>query len=163
MKKFFAVLIAGLLVLSLAACGNSGGDTGETTADAIETEAVTEAPETEQPDDTALAEAEKEKLIGSWSFPGLEGVETLTFNEDGTGTYDNMDGNHIQFNYLVTVDHQTYNNGEAYINYMLNMDYDTGESEDIIFFYTDENHLAFHNSENGGYSGVMNFAEWEKQ
>lgn len=44
------------------------------------------------------------------------------------------------------------------------MSYDTGETEDILFFFNDETgHLAFHNSENGGYNGVIDCAEWTRK
>ena len=38
---------------------------------------------------------------------------------------------------------------------MLKISYDNGETEDVIFFFTDNGQLAFHNSEDGGYFGVM--------
>lgn len=175
MKKIVALLIAALLILSLAACGNSdkdgssekdkGKSTAEATQKAEETEApaeeVTEAPEPTE-EDPNMVVIQQEELIGSWTFPGMEGYEELTFNEDGTGSYKGINDKDLTFTYTVSPETRQFANGEDYINNMLKIEYSTGEAEDIVIFYNEEHHLCFHNSENGGYSGVISYAEWVK-
>ncbi len=168
MKKQFAFLIAAALILSIvsfAACGKTGDSvngtepTEEETLSAEENDAGTEAPEATEADDSALIDELKEKVVGEWGFPG-DGKETdlerLTFNADGTGEYISLPSNRtLSFSYAISIDHRTYNNGEAYTENMLHMSYDTGESEDIIFFFNENGQMAFHDSDNGGYNGVM--------
>ena len=185
MKKILALLIASALILSLAACAASGrNDTAgaDDETDHTETEAPAEAPqageaaeeaaglpgtveaageaagtqETGPEDDAAAAEALKETILGDWVYPGggYE-LEHLTFNADGTGTYTGLEDRQYSFTYDVMLDHRTYGNGEAYTENMLRMAYDTGETEDIIFFFNDSGQMVFHDSENGGYTGVM--------
>ncbi len=177
MKKVFAMLIAAVLVLSLAACGDSdkgkSSDSGkdssavEATQKAEETEAATEAvteePATEQVDDDTLIADRKKNLIGNWSYTGMEDYLKLVFNEDGTGSYHGIGGEDITFTYQIAVDHKEYGNGEPYVNTLLKMKYDTGETEDIIFWFNSETDMAFHNSDDGGYSGVLSYNEWIKQ
>ena len=170
MKKILALLIVLKLIVSLAACGNSGkGDVKETSAaeatqkvEETAAEIETEAPATEQPDDDTVIAEQMAKLIGSWTYPGMDDYERLTFNDDGTGTYKGINDKDLSFNYTVSVDHKEYGNGEKYINTMLKMDYSTGETEDIIFWFNSDTEMAFHNSEDGGYSGVLNFAEYTR-
>ena len=155
------------MILSLAACGGSDKssttepETSNTSTEAPqsdrETEEATDALTEEPLDDDAAIETLKETIVGDWGFPGdgsFEDIEHLTFREDGTGTYKGPDKNYT-FTYVIHVDHRTYNNGAAYVENMLKMSYSTGETEDIIFFFTEQGKLAFHNSENGGYNGVM--------
>ena len=173
MKKLFAILLVTASLLSLAACGGSDNssqgkpDMSSTAAEAPQSEAEPEAvpaEETPEPlDDEALAEAEKAKLIGDWTMNGVEEIG-LTFNEDGTGVYHFLNEKIITFTYLVCVSHREYNIGAPYDDYLLKMNYDTGEVEDIIFFFNDETgHLAFHNSEHGGYGGVLDYNEWTRK
>ncbi len=173
MKKLFALIITAALILSFAACGGSGKndpsepDAKDTDAQVSQSEAGTEdaagEPSAEQPDDYALIEAEKAKLTGKWTMNGVEEI-SLVFNEDGTGRYTFMSDKNIGFTYVVSVSHETYGNGAAYNDFLLNMTYETGEVEDIIFFFNEETgNLAFHNSENGGYSGVIDYAEWTRK
>lgn len=163
MKKIIVMLIAVVLMLSLAACGNSSkGNTAS--SDAQSTQAVEEtAAETEAPtENPKMVTITNEELTGSWTYSGLEDVEKLTFNNNGTGTYVSLDGKDLSFTYAINPTTETYGNGEEYVDNHMIVEYDTGESEDIIIFFSEDQHLCFHNSENGGYSGVMNFAEWTR-
>ena len=171
MKRIFAVLLATVLLLSLAACGgrNSPSDSEESVP-AAEAPQISEEPEAapaeetpEPPDDNALAEAERAKLIGEWTMDGINEI-SLVFNEDGTGAYHFLTEKTVTFTYFVYVSHREYNNGAPYDDYLLKMTYDNGEVEDIIFFFNDETgHLAFHNIEHGGYSGVIDYNEWTRK
>ena len=173
MKKLIALLITAALTLSFAACGGPGKNAPsepnaeDTAAEAPQgdegTEEAAEAPADEPQDDAALAEAEKAKLIGEWNMSGVDDI-LLTFNEDGTGAYKFLTEKNITFTYLVSVSHKEYGNGEPYDDYLLNLSYDTGDVEDIIFFFNDETgNLVFHNSDNGGYSGVIDYNEWTRK
>ena len=174
MKRLFAILIVTALLLSLAACGGSGtnsrpepdmsGGAAAPVPQADEGPGAASAEETpEPPDDDALAEAEKAKLIGEWTMEGVNEI-ALTFREDGTGAYRFLSEKTVAFTYLVTVSHREFANGAPYDVFLLKMSYDTGETEDILFFFNDETgHLAFHNSENGGYNGVIDYAEWTRK
>lgn len=183
MKKLIVLLFAIVLVFSMAACGNSGKndastpDTDNTSAAPEATEAGTEA--TQAPEDTTEAESADtqaedaaavaeltEQIVGTWAFPGdgSPNAEVLMFNADGTGDYQSIGDKHYTFTYVIYIDHRTYNNGEAYTENMFTITYDTGDVEDIIFFFTEAGKLAFHNSENGGYTGMMdNFDVYTKQ
>ena len=121
------------------------------------TEDVTEAPSDEPQDDAAAVEALQKKIVGTWGFPGDggENAERLTFNADGTGEYQSLGDKHYTFTYVIYIDHRTYANGAPYTENMFTITYDTGDVEDIIFFFTEAGKLAFHNSENGGYSGMI--------
>lgn len=173
MKKVFVLLLATALLLSLAACGGSGKNSSSnsgvnnTAAEAPQIEEKPEAAPAEEtpepPDDEALAEAERAKLVGEWNMNGVDQIG-LTFNADGTGTYHFLDEKIVTFTYLVSVSHRAYNNGAPYDDYMLKMTYGTGEVEDIIFFFNEETgNLCFHNSEHGGYGGVLDYAEWTRK
>ena len=168
MKKVFALFIALFCILSLAACGNSGknnspepgtDDTASVSAQELQTDAATDAPTDEAQDDDAAVEALKEQIVGVWGFPGDGGedAERLTFNADGTGEYQTLNDKRMSFTYEIYIDHRTYNNGAPYTENMFHMEYDTGETEDFIFFFTEAGKLAFHNSDNGGYNGVLDY------
>ena len=170
MKKVFALFIALGLILSFAACGNSGknntpesgtDDTAsESAQDVSTTDEATPASTDDAADDAAAVEALKEQIVGVWGFPGNGGedAERLTFHADGTGEYQTLNDKHISFSYEIYIDHRTsYNNGVPYTENMFHMEYDTGETEDFIFFFTESGKLAFHNSENGGYNGVIDY------
>ena len=164
MKKILALLIAAVLALSLAACGNSAkGDTAS--ADAQATQAIEEtAAETEEvtEENPKMAVIGKDQLIGSWTYPGMDGYEDLTFNDDGTGSYVGLDGTDLTFTYAINPVTETYGNTEEYVDNHMIVDYSNGETEDIIIFFSEENHLCFHNSENGGYNGILNYPEWTR-
>jgi len=86
MKRLIAVILAGVMVLALAACGNSGNTPATTKAtegaetEAVtqpagsdETEAVTEAvteEETEAETEDPYADAPKEVVVGIVADPG---------------------------------------------------------------------------------------------
>ena len=168
MKKGFTLFIALFFILSLVACGNSGKkdapepgteDTASGFAQELQTDAATDAP-TDAQDDAAAVKALEEQIVGVWGFPGNGGedAERLTFHADGTGEYQTLNDKHISFSYEIYIDHRTsYNNGVPYTENMFHMEYDTGETEDFIFFFTESGKLAFHNSENGGYNGVIDY------
>ncbi|MBQ7687848.1 MAG: hypothetical protein IJT27_01390 [Clostridia bacterium] len=167
MKKTVALLIALAFILSLAACGNSGknnarepgaDNTVSGAAQDLQTDAADE-PADEAQDDAAAVEALKEQIVGVWGFPGDGGedAERLTFNADGTGEYQTLNDKRMSFTYEIYIDHRTYNNGAPYTENMFHMEYDTGETEDFIFFFTEAGKLAFHNSDNGGYNGVLDY------
>ena len=74
-----------------------------------------------------------------------------------------MTEKNISFTFLVSVSHKTFNNGAPYDDYMLKLSYDTGDVENVIFFFNDDTgNLVFHNSDNGGYCGVIDYDEWTK-
>ena len=162
MKKLFELLIVILLAVSMTACGSSGKEEPAPEGNDIPVEETeTGESETEEMSDEELIEVLKERLIGEWHYPGID-EERLIFNNDKTGTHDGIYAKQ-EFTYTVSIDHKEYGNGKPYINYMLHMKYDTGEEEDIIFFFNEEREtMAFHNSEDGGYSGVLGFEEWIK-
>ena len=166
MKKLIALLIVCALALSLAACGGKNDPTepasnDETTAEAapMDTE-TTEPEETEQTDEDLAAEL-TERLTGTWGCPGdgSEDFEQLTFNADGTGSYRGVPDKQYTFTYVIHIDHRTYANGAPYVEYMIKLDYDNGVTEDNIFFFTDSGKLAFHNAEDGGYTGQILFID----
>lgn len=154
MKKYLALLLATALIISFAACGDSGKK--EDTAPqqtAVSTE-ETLTGETDDPDDIA---AQGAKLIGTWSAEDWPPVK-LIFNEDGTGSFTRQDESSCSFTYS-QYDYHIFNSGDEY---MIKVDYETGESEDIIFWYSEDGRLCFHNSDHGGYGGVMSFSSWKK-
>lgn len=168
MKKVFALCIALVLILSAAACGNSGKtDVTEPAADDTAAQAVSDAEAedaTEPQDDAAAAAALQEQIVGTWGFPGDGGedAERLVFNADGTGDYQSLD-KHYTFTYVIYIDHRAYANGAPYTENMFTVTFDTGDVEDIIFFFTESGKLAFHNSDDGGYFGMFdNFGEYTK-
>ena len=171
MKKVLVLWIAVMLILSLAACDNTASDsksegdsspTAVATQAAEETEAETEEPEPTEPDDSALIEETTAKLIGDWSYTGLEDYLRLTFNDDGTGSYQGLDGTSFTFTYVVTIVHKEYNNGAPYIDKTMVVDYSTGESEEIVIDFLNEE-LTFHNTDGGGYSGVItDYGAWKR-
>ena len=165
MKKLIALFIAVMLVVSLAACGNTGKNdptqpaADNTTAEPPQDEETTEATDapTDEPQDDAAAAAElNARLCGDWIYPdnGPE-MERLTFNADGTGSYRGLEDRNYTFTYEVYIDHRAYANGAPYDENILKVNYSTGETENIIFFFNDNGQMAFHNFEDGGYTGMM--------
>lgn len=168
MKKVFASLLALILVLSFAACGNSGKpdatepDADETVSQPVPDDQTEDA--TEPQDDAAAVADLQEQIVGTWGFPGDGGedAERLVFNADGTGDYQSLD-KHFSFTYVIYIDHRTYANDAPYTENMFTVTSDTGDVEDIIFFFTESGRLAFHNSDDGGYFGMFdNFGEYTK-
>lgn len=166
MKRLFAILIAAALVLSLAACSGSGSSgksdptAAETTLTAELTEAATEEPAQTEADDAALIEETQKQLVGNWSYTGMEDILRLTFNEDGTGSYTGLDGASFTFTYTITPVHKEYGNGKPYIDKTMTVNYDNGETEDIVIDFLDGN-LTFHTTDGGGYSGKMtDYGAW---
>lgn len=170
MKKILAFLLAAMLTFSLAACGSARKDKPAETRDeqpAAAPQPVEEPEETPEADpetdDDALVEELKNILVGEWYVAILD-LEQLTFREDGTGHYVGINDKDLSFTYRVYVDHMTYGNGVPYINNMLEIHYDTGETELIIFFFNEQGQMGFHNSDDGGYSGVINYIDvWTKK
>lgn len=166
MKKIIVLLLALALVFSLAACGGKGTDGKGDAAES--TEAPTTLPEEEtepaEPDDDTLIAADKDLLVGSWNFSGID-AEMLVFNADGTGSYTSFNGKDLTFTYSVLIKHDAYANGEAFLYHVIGIAYDTGETEEITFdFRGDEkDRMVFRNGDNtSGYSGVINYDEWMK-
>ena len=168
MKKLFAFLTVTALLLSLAACGGAGkSDSSEsdkkdnvtaTQQNNGETENVPDESTSGQPDIEAIAETAKAKLIGKYNMSGVDDI-SLVFNEDGTGEYKFLNEKRITFTYLVYAK-EGMMDGDC----MIKMTYDTDEVEDNIFFFNrDTGNLCFHNSENGGYNGVIEYSEWMKK
>ena len=165
MKKLLALLLAAVLAVSFAACGKKEAGKQET---AVEPETVYEATAPEEEagaplDDAALIAKTVEQLLGVWTVASVD-QERLTFNADGTGTYVGILDKDLAFTYTVSVAHKAYANGEEYVETMLNINYDTGESEEITATITEENGLkmVFH-LDGSGYSGVMNYIDaWIK-
>ena len=166
MKKALVCFISLVLILSLAACGKSGktdpsvpDGTAATEAPAPEetTEEAADAPQ----DDAAAIEALQERLTGTWGFPGNGGedAERITFRADGTGDYQSLANKHFTFTYELRIDHRTYANGAPYTVNMFTVTCDTGETEDNVFFFTDDGNLAFRSSDESSYSGVFDYIE----
>ena len=155
MKKILTLLTVTVLILSLAACGNNGK---KEETPATETGTSAGAPQTEPVDDPDDIASQGAKLIGNWYATDLPLVK-LAFSKDGTGTFTNYDGSTLSFNYS-QYDYHVFNSGDEY---MIKIDYETGESEDIIFWYNEDGSLHFHNSDHGGYTGVMDFSGWQRE
>lgn len=159
MKKIFGLSLIVLLAVSVTACG---GSKEEPVNDQSAEETVNDEPASEELSDEELIKALKNRLAGEWHYPGIDD-ERLIFNEDGTGTHDGIYGKQ-EFTYVISVEHLEYANNGSYLEYYLNMKYDTGEEEDIIFFFNEEREtMGFHDSDNGGYNGVIGFEEWIKK
>ena len=171
MKRFITLLLAAALIFSLAACGDSGSDkksenveeksTAEATQAVEETEAATEeaTQEATEVDDDTLIKETMAKLVGDWTYTGMEDFVTLTFNEDGTGSYKGIDDADLTFTYTLTMEHKEYNNGEPYIDKTLKMNYSTGESEEIVIRFLEEatETMTFSTADGGGYTGVIGY------
>ena len=94
MKKVFALLITVVLILSLAACGNSGsdsnGENGSVNPTAAVTPTVKETAAATEFDYDAKAQELREQIAGNWTFYNWMYKTTsnhLIFNADGTGSY----------------------------------------------------------------------------
>ena len=173
MRKLYAVLLVCTLLFCLAACGSTGGDPADTTAeaetpaDASSVPAPTKAASDDATSDIALIGEIKTQLVGSWHFYAYDGVK-LTFRDNGTGSYLGLDGSERSFLYFATIVRGTFNNGAEYTYNMLKVEYDNGVSEDIVVDFREENgtKLILHSFESdgysGGYSGVIDFDEWTK-
>ena len=171
MKKIIVLLLIPALVFSLTACGGKGTDDKSVSGGNSETEttsAQTTLPEEEtepaEPDDDSLIAADKDLLVGSWNFSGIDAVK-LVFNADGTGSYTSFNGKDLTFTYTVTIKHDAYANGEAFLYHVIGIAYDTGETEEITFDFRGDakDHMVFRNGDNtSGYSGVINYDEWMK-
>ena len=154
MKKIITLFIAAAMLLSLVACGS---DDKEKVSDSNLT-----AVSNEEDADTALIKASKKKLLGTWTVSGVD-LEQLTFNEDGTGTYEGIFDKMCTFTYAVSTYHQVYNNGDEKVVALMSVNFSTGETEDITFEFrgdADEK-MVFHNSDyTSGYYGYFNFDEF---
>ena len=157
MKRIFTLLMIVLITLTVAGCGSSKKE--EPTETNNDTPPVEETEK--EPTDEEIINQLTETLVGEWHYPGIDD-EKLIFNADNTGKHDGVMSKQ-DFTYTVSVEHLEYANNGSYLEYYLNMKYDTGEEEDIIFFFNDERGtMGFHNSDNGGYGGVLGFEEWKK-
>ena len=88
--------MAALLVISLAACGNSKKE--DTTVKQTDSSQVADTTAQETTAQTQTSEA-KSTLVGSWEYKN--GGYTYHFNEDGTGTYD-TGAKPMEFTYTAT-------------------------------------------------------------
>lgn len=171
MKKLIAILTAAMMIISLAACSNSGkgnetvindSSLAESSKAEETTVQATTVEETTVADETSFIEESKKQLIGSWTINGVDD-ESLIFNEDGTGSYKGIFDKDCSFTYTVSVFHEKFNNGEENLVALMSVSFDTGETEDITFEVRDESSekLVFHNSDyTSGYSGVFNFDDY---
>ncbi len=101
MKKFIAMLLCGVLAVSmLAGCSSSSdsGEAAEETADAAQEDEAAESEEADAADAEAAGEeeaAEAAGLEGAHLIVGLsptyENFETIVVNEDGTEGYEGLD------------------------------------------------------------------------
>ncbi|MCR4593965.1 MAG: hypothetical protein K5761_02790 [Clostridiales bacterium] len=82
MTKILAVIFSLLMLLSLAACSESGTDKNGDTTPANQEEIQNNEAESGEKSKTA----DNSAIVGSWEYSG--GGFTYTFNEDGTGIYD---------------------------------------------------------------------------
>ena len=162
MKRLLTVFVLLLMVVSLAGCGSKKEEEKPV-------EEPTEVVEEDEPveetiSDEDLAASLTKDLLGTWGYSTIE-MEKLVFNDDGTGTYNSINGDELTFNYHVTIEHREYGNGTLYDSYILNMDFSNGETEQNIFWFQDDEHhqFAMHNYEDGGYSGVLQFNEYQKR
>ena len=157
MKKIITLFITAALLLSMVACGNSHQDDKEKVSDSNLT-----AVSSEEDADTALIKASKAKLLGTWTYSGVD-MEQLTFSEDGTGTYEGIFDKKCTFTYTVSTYHQDIGNGKEKVVALMSVNFSTGEAEDITFEIREETRekLVFHNSDyTSGYYGYFNFDEF---
>ncbi|MBO4360868.1 MAG: hypothetical protein J5822_08325 [Eubacteriaceae bacterium] len=156
MKKYLILFIVTVLILSLAACGGKTKDDAKTdeTGTAVGEPGPAADVQTDDPDDLA---AQREKLIGEWYATDWPPV-ILTFGEDGSGVFSRQEGGTCAFTFEM-YDYHEFNSGDEY---MMHISYETGEAEDIIFWFNDNDTLGFHTSEHGGYCGVMYFSQWAR-
>ena len=119
----------------------------------------TEAEATEEADDETLTKETMAKLVGDWTYTGMEDYVKLTFNEDGTGSYEGIDVTGLTFTYELTMEHKEFNNGEPYVDKTLKMNYSTGESEEIVIRFLEEGQetMTFSTTEGGGYTGIVTY------
>lgn len=97
--KMISVVIVMLLVVSLAACGNSKKDNTATNS-AQNTESTTTAQNTDDTTTATASDSDAQKaIVGTWEYQG--GGFTYTFNEDGTGVYD-VSGTLMNLTYTIT-------------------------------------------------------------
>ncbi len=162
MKRLLTVFIMMLMILCLAGCGNKKEE--EVPVEEPTQEVVVEEPVEETVSDEDLAASLSSDLVGTWNYSNIE-QEKLVFNNDGTGTYNSINGDDLTFNYKVTIEHRTFANGDPYDSYILNMDFSNGEKEQNIFWFQNDEHnmFALHNYEDGGYNGVLQFNEYAKK
>lgn len=160
MKKIITLLIAAALMLSLTACGDSGSEGKEKVSNSN-----LPAVSSEEDGDSSLIKASQAKLIGTWTISGVD-MEQLTFNEDGTGTYEGIFDKKCTLTYTVSTYHQVYNNGDEKVVALMSVSFSTGEAEDITFEFRGDadDKLVFHNSDyTSGYHGYINFDEYERK
>lgn len=77
-----------------------------------------------------------------------------------------MGGKNYSFTYNVSIRRDTYNNGEEFMNNLMSITYNTGETEDITFEFREDpdEKMIFHNSDySSGYSGIITFDEWTRK
>ena len=171
MKKTIKLLLVGLLLLSLVACGKSEENKpDETGTGNDQTEDVNEPEDPRELSDEQLIAQVKAELVGEWYCPIVE-LEHLTVNEDGTGHYVGLDKD-VTFTYSIRVERLERENNGRLIDDIMKIDYDNGETEEVIFLIGDEEivgnpgktKMLFNTLDHGGYSGVMNFFDpWVKK
>lgn len=174
MKKIVTFLMAGLVTLSLAACGNTAEQrtdaaAGESDAEETAETAGESEQEAEKSDEELIAET-LQVLVGEWYCPAVD-MEHLLFNEDGTGHYTGIDKDHA-FTYSTGIERLDISNNGRDIEDLMTIHYDTGETEEIRFLIGDEGitgypgqtKLLLQTMDHGGYSGVMNYLDiWVKK
>ena len=174
MKKIIELLIICLMIVCLGACGKKEENKPEEPVNDNGQDETTETVEepTDEPEltDEQLIAKLTEELSGEWYCPNID-PEQLVFNTDGTGHYAGLDKD-LGFTYSIRIDRlDTPNNGRYTDDYMT-IEYDDGETEEIIFLIGDEEitgypgktKLLFQTAEHGGYSGVMNYFDvWVKK
>lgn len=158
MKTLLKFTLLLLVIFMFAGCS------GKKEEPVVEPEPVPEVTEdvVEEPVEEEKADPAK-LIIGSWKYPSIDD-EVIVFNEDGTGHYKSVFEKEYDFNYHVEVETREYNNGEKYESWIMYVDFDNGVSEQNIFWFQDEenNKFALHDYEDGGYSGVFQFNEYER-
>ena len=172
MKKIAELLLVGLLLIALVACGKSEENKPEEPQnnEPEPTETVSEPADPRDLSDEELIAKAKEELVGEW-YCAIVDIESLIFNDDGTGHYTGLDKNY-DFTYSIGVRRLERANNGRLVEDLMTINYDSGDTEDLVFLigdeeitgYPGETKMIFQTLENGGYSGVMNFFDpWIKK
>ena len=159
MKKIITITFVLALLFVLFGCSGKKEEPVEQPVETPEVNNdVTEEPVEEEKVDPAKL------IIGTWTYPSID-KEVIEFREDLTGHYANVSDKEYDFTYHVEVETREYANGDKYESWIMYVDFDNGVSDQNIFWFQDEenNKFALHDYEDGGYSGVFMFPEYQRK